>query len=51
MAQETSSKFDTIESLTKEADALKLRLEEERQKLNDVTSKFHYKSMSVVLSV
>ncbi|CAH0383311.1 unnamed protein product [Bemisia tabaci] len=37
MAQETSSKFDTIESLTKEADALKLRLEEERQKLNDVT--------------
>lgn len=30
---------ETVELLTKEADALKQKLEEERQKLNDVTRK------------
>lgn len=33
---------DTIESLTKEAESLKVKLEEERQKLNDVTCKYLY---------
>jgi predicted phage tail protein len=40
---------ETIEALTKEAEALKAKLEEERQKLNDVACKkdnykfLHYK--------
>lgn len=32
-----STEADTVESLTKEVETLKQRLEEERQKLNDVT--------------
>lgn len=36
MAQDGSPK-ETIESLTKEVETLKARLEEERQKLNDVS--------------
>lgn len=38
MAQDGSPK-ETIESLTKEVETLKARLEEERQKLNDVSCK------------
>lgn len=34
------SPVETIESLMKEAEALKLKLEDERQKLNDVTCKY-----------
>lgn len=40
MSREVSVKVspvETIESLTKEAEHLKIRLEDERQKLNDVT--------------
>lgn len=41
MSQEgTSMKSESIEALTREAEALKHKLEEERQKLNDVTCKF-----------
>lgn len=32
-----ASPVETVESLTKEAEALKQKLEDERQKLNDVT--------------
>lgn len=34
-----TSPVETIESLMKEAEGLKLKLEDERQKLNDVTRK------------
>lgn len=34
-----ASPVETIESLMKEAESLKLKLEDERQKLNDVTCK------------
>lgn len=34
-----ASPIETVESLMKEAEALKLKLEDERQKLNDVTCK------------
>ncbi|XP_026680495.1 guanine nucleotide-binding protein subunit beta-2-like [Diaphorina citri] len=38
MSQEgTSMKSESIEALTREAESLKHKLEEERQKLNDVT--------------
>lgn len=37
---------ETIESLTKEVETLKQRLEEERQKLNDVTCMLLHKSTS-----
>uniref|UniRef100_A0A1B6D8A7 Uncharacterized protein n=1 Tax=Clastoptera arizonana TaxID=38151 RepID=A0A1B6D8A7_9HEMI len=37
MAQDSCVKIDSIETLTKEADSLKVKLEDERQKLNDVT--------------
>lgn len=33
---------ETIESLTKEAETLKRKLEDERQKLNDVTRRFKF---------
>lgn len=33
---------ETIESLTKEAEALKKKLEDERQKLNDVTCRIFF---------
>lgn len=34
------SPVESIESLMKEAEALKLKLEDERKKLNDVTCKY-----------
>ncbi|KAG8256047.1 guanine nucleotide-binding protein subunit beta-5-like [Homalodisca vitripennis] len=37
MAQDASVKVESIEALTKEANSLKTKLEDERQKLNDVT--------------
>lgn len=40
MSSDKVSPVETIESLTKEAELLKQRLEDERQKLNDVTCKF-----------
>lgn len=40
MAQDAGVKVESIESLTKEANLLKIKLEDERQKLNDVTSKY-----------
>lgn len=39
MAQDNTVKIESVEALTKEADALKAKLEDERQKLNDVTCK------------
>lgn len=39
MAQDSTVKIESVEALTKEADALKAKLEDERQKLNDVTCK------------
>ena len=39
---ETVSESEIIESLSKEAETLKIRLEDERQKLNDVTCKFQF---------
>lgn len=39
MAQDASVKVESIEALTKEANSLKTKLEDERQKLNDVTRK------------
>lgn len=39
MAQDASVKVESIEALTKEANELKTKLEDERQKLNDVTCK------------
>lgn len=42
MSREVSTKIspvETIESLAKEAEQLKIKLEDERQKLNDVTCK------------
>lgn len=35
------NQVETIESLTKEAEILKKKLEDERQKLNDVTCKIY----------
>lgn len=41
MAQEASSvKVESIDTLSKEATVLKAKLEDERQKLNDVTCEF-----------
>ena len=37
----TASPEETLESLLREAEALKQKLEEERQKLNDVTRESH----------
>lgn len=42
MAQEASVKVESIETLTKETNVLKAKLEDERQKLNDVTCEFTY---------
>lgn len=42
MAQEASVKVESIETLTKETNVLKAKLEDERQKLNDVTCKFTF---------
>lgn len=42
MAQEASVKVESIETLTKETNVLKAKLEDERQKLNDVTCEFTF---------
>lgn len=57
MAADTAvaaSPEETLESLLREAEALKQKLEEERQKLNDVSCKFvadimHYTFLTIVL--
>lgn len=41
----TASPEETLESLLREAEALKQKLEEERQKLNDVTRESHGTSL------
>lgn len=41
---------DKLVSLQKEAEGLKVRLEEERQKLNDITCKLLYIHMCMLLS-
>lgn len=40
---------DTLESLLREAEALKQRLEEERQKLNDVTREGYTDPSDIVI--
>lgn len=39
MTSESTSESDAVEQLAKEAESLKLRLEDERAKLNDITCK------------
>lgn len=38
---DSATESEHIEKLAKEAESLKIRLEDERQKLNDITRKYH----------
>lgn len=40
LSQTTNNAADKLTTLQKEAEGLKVRLEEERQKLNDITREF-----------